>query len=43
MASLHIKKGDLVQVISGKDRGTTGRVLKLTLSKVWSLLKELTE
>ena len=29
MASMHIKKGDLVQVISGKDRGTTGRVLKV--------------
>ena len=29
MASMHIKKGDLVQVISGKDRGTTGRVLNL--------------
>jgi large subunit ribosomal protein L24 len=29
MASMHIKKGDLVQVIGGKDRGTTGRVLKV--------------
>jgi large subunit ribosomal protein L24 len=25
---LHIKKGDLVQVISGKDRGQQGRVLR---------------
>jgi large subunit ribosomal protein L24 len=29
MASLHIKKGDLVQVISGKDKGVTGKVLKV--------------
>ncbi|MDT8446228.1 MAG: 50S ribosomal protein L24 [bacterium] len=26
---LLIKKGDLVQVISGKDKGTTGKVLKV--------------
>ncbi len=28
MASLKIKKGDLVQVLSGKDRGKQGRVLE---------------
>ena len=27
MAGLFVKKGDTVQVISGKDRGTTGRVI----------------
>jgi len=28
---LHVKKGDLVQVISGKDRGLTGRVLGIDI------------
>jgi large subunit ribosomal protein L24 len=27
MAGVKIRKGDTVQVISGKDKGTTGRVL----------------
>ncbi|AFY65291.1 50S ribosomal protein L24 [Geitlerinema sp. PCC 7407] len=27
-ASMHVKKGDTVQVISGKDKGTVGEVLK---------------
>ena len=29
MASLKIRKGDTVQVISGKDRGTTGKVIQV--------------
>ncbi|MGA1100120.1 MAG: 50S ribosomal protein L24, partial [Candidatus Nanopelagicales bacterium] len=33
MASLHVKKGDLVQVISGKDKGVTGKVLKVDPDK----------
>lgn len=27
MASLHVKKGDLVQVIAGKDKGLKGKVI----------------
>ncbi len=27
MAGLHIKKGDLVQVITGKDKGKKGKVI----------------
>lgn len=30
---LHIKKGDMVYVLAGEDRGTTGRVLKVEASK----------
>jgi large subunit ribosomal protein L24 len=26
---LHVRRGDLVKVLSGKDRGTTGRVLRV--------------
>jgi large subunit ribosomal protein L24 len=29
MANLNIRKGDLVQVISGKDRGITGKVIEV--------------
>jgi large subunit ribosomal protein L24 len=29
MANLSIRKGDLVQVISGKDRGITGKVIEV--------------
>ena len=32
MANLHVKKGDTVVVIAGKDKGKTGRVIK-TLKK----------
>jgi large subunit ribosomal protein L24 len=31
--SLRIKKGDKVQVISGKDKGKSGKVLKVLLAK----------
>lgn len=33
MDGLHVKKGDLVRVISGKDKGVTGKVLKVDPSK----------
>ena len=29
MAGMHVRKGDTVQVISGKDRGTTGKVIQV--------------
>ena len=33
MIKLHIKKGDMVYVLSGEDRGTTGRVLSVDPAK----------
>ena len=33
MTKLHIKKGDTVYVNSGEDKGKTGRVLKVLVSK----------
>jgi len=33
MSKLHIKKGDTVYVRSGEDRGKTGRVLKVLVTK----------
>lgn len=33
MAKLHIKKGDMVYIIAGDDKGTTGRVLKVEVKK----------
>lgn len=33
MAKLHIKKGDNVYVLSGEDRGKTGRVLSVDAKK----------
>ncbi len=33
MSKFHIKKGDIVRVISGEDRGKEGRVLKVLTSK----------
>jgi len=33
MPRVHIKKNDLVYVLSGKDRGKTGKVLKVFLDK----------
>ena len=33
MSKLNIKKGDNVYVLSGEDRGKTGRVLKVLVSK----------
>jgi len=33
MAKLHIRKGDMVYVLSGEDRGKTGRVLEVLVKK----------
>ena len=33
MSKLHIKKGDTVYVIAGNDKGKTGRVLRVLVSK----------
>ena len=33
MTKLHIKKGDTVYVNAGEDKGKTGRVLKVLISK----------
>ena len=33
MVKLHIKKGDMVYVLAGEDRGTTGRVLSVDRAK----------
>ncbi|MCM1519627.1 MAG: 50S ribosomal protein L24 [Lachnoclostridium sp.] len=33
MTKLHIKKGDIVRVLAGEDRGKEGRVLKVLVSK----------
>jgi len=33
MSKLHIKKGDIVYVNAGEDRGKTGRVLKVLVEK----------
>lgn len=33
MSKLHIKKGDIVYVNAGEDRGKTGRVLKVLVDK----------
>jgi large subunit ribosomal protein L24 len=33
MPKMHIKKNDLVYIMSGKDRGKTGKVLKIFLDK----------
>ena len=33
MAKLHIKTGDMVYIIAGDDKGTTGRVLKVDIKK----------
>ncbi len=39
---MHVKKGDTVIVIAGKDKGKQGRSLKLTRKRAVCLLKELT-
>jgi large subunit ribosomal protein L24 len=33
MAKLHIRKGDTVTVLSGEDKGKTGKVLKVLVDK----------
>jgi len=39
MAKLHIKKGDLVQVISGDDKGKTGLVMQIDQEKNRALVE----
>lgn len=39
MAKLHIKKGDLVQVISGDDKGKTGLVMQIDQEKSRALVE----
>ncbi len=39
MTKFHIKKGDTVYVRSGEDRGKTGRVLKVLVSKGTALVE----
>ena len=39
MSKLHIKKGDVVFVNTGEDKGKTGRVLKVYISKSRALVE----
>ena len=39
MAKLHIKKGDTVYVLSGEDKGKTGKVLKVFVDKQKALVE----
>ena len=39
MTKLHIKKGDNVYVLSGEDRGKTGRVLTVQASKYRAIVE----
>ena len=39
MAKLHIKKGDSVYVLSGEDKGKTGKVLKVLVDKQKALVE----
>ena len=39
MAKLHIKKGDTVIVLSGEDKGKTGKVLKVLVEKQPALVE----
>lgn len=39
MSKLHIKKGDNVYVLSGEDRGKTGRVLAVQKSKYRAIVE----
>ncbi|MDY6147504.1 MAG: 50S ribosomal protein L24 [Porphyromonas sp.] len=41
MSKLHIKKGDMVIVNSGDDRGRTGRVLKVIVDKQRAIVEGL--
>ena len=40
MSKLHIKKGDIVFVNAGEDKGKTGRVLEVLVSLMQRILKE---
>lgn len=39
MSKLHIKKGDKVIVIAGNDKGKTGKVLKVEVSKCRAIVE----
>ena len=39
MTKIHIKKGDTVYVLSGEDRGKTGRVLEVQPSKMRAVVE----
>lgn len=39
MVKLHIKKGDMVYVLSGDDRGATGRVLSVDRAKQTAIVE----
>lgn len=39
MSKLHIKKGDTVYVLSGEDRGHTGRVLEVLTDKYAAIVE----
>ena len=39
MSKLHIKKGDIVYVLAGEDRGKEGRVLKVLVQKQKALVE----
>ena len=39
MAKLHIRKGDRVIVLAGEDKGKTGKVLKVLVSKQRALVE----
>ncbi len=41
MPRVHIKKNDMVYVLSGKDRGKTGKVLKVFLDKNKAIIEGL--
>ena len=36
--SLHVKKGDTVKIISGKDKGKIGEILKIFMSDFYQLI-----
>ncbi len=39
MAKLHIKKNDTVYVLSGEDKGKTGKVLKVNVEKYTAIVE----
>ena len=41
MEGIHIKKGDMVKVISGREKGKTGKVLKVIGSKKQVVIEKL--
>ena len=41
MPRVHIKKNDMVYVLSGKDRGKTGKVLRVVLDKEKAVIEGL--